>query len=281
MKVASKSMFATTRAKIVLSALLAALFTALLGNSTASASKVLGAPEFQNAGSVKLNNTTLVQTKSPGDRYAAPADGVITSWSKWPSGDSTNQRLKLKVARNTPEGWRVVGESGLELFTNVFSLKPRNTFLTRIPVKGGDVIGLYGAGDQYLAVKDEDEEGYFAHGKFGYDVLTGSAEDLGPTIDYWIVVDAVWEPDADGDGFGDESQDKCPGAPGPTDGCVPAVLLQPPPPNLIAEPIQPGPKQTKKPCPKGKKKVTVKGKATCKPKHKKHKGKGKAKGHKK
>jgi hypothetical protein len=272
-KVVSNLTPVVSRAKIALSVSFVVLLAALLGCSTASASKVLGAPEYQSAGSVKLNNTTLIQTQSPGDRYVAPADGVITSWSKWPSGDPTNQRLKLKVARNTPAGWRVIGESALEFFTNVFSLKPRNTFLTRIAVKGGDVIGLYGSGEQYLADK---EEGYFAYGKFGYDVLAGSAEDLGPTINYVVVVDAVWEPDADVDGFGDESQDRCPGVAGPIDGCPPVVA---PPPVINVDPVRGGPKKAS--CPKGKKKVTVKGKTKCKPKHKKHKGKAKAKGHRK
>jgi len=172
----------------------------------------------------------------------------------------------------------VVGESALELFTNVFSLQPRNTFATRIPVKGGDVIGLYGDGEQYLATKGE--KGYFAFGKFGYDVLAGSDEILSPTIDYWVVVDAVWEPDADSDGFGDETQDGCPGLAGTVEGCVPAAPKPTPiqtltPPTINTDPVRPAPKS----CPKGKKKVRVKGVTKC-VKVKKHKGKAKAKGHK-
>ncbi len=86
----------------------------------------------------------------------------------------------------------------------------------------------------------------------------------------------ISEPDADVDGFGDESQDRCPGASGPVDGCVPVAAV---PPILNVDPVHGG--QKKKSCPKGKMKVTVKGKTKCKPKHKKHKGKAKAKGHKK
>ncbi|MEX2107615.1 MAG: hypothetical protein WD827_01860 [Solirubrobacterales bacterium] len=246
----------------------AVLIVALLCASSAIAGKILGAPEWQNGG-VEYFDGTLVQTSSPGNKYAAPADGVITSWGKWSSADPKKlQQLKLKVARESPGGWQIVAESNLETLTQVYA---KNTFLTRLPVKLGDVIGLYGPGEQIMAWK---ESGYFAYGKFGEDALSSSAEFLQPTLNYLLVVYATWEPDLDGDGYGDESQDTCLNFPG-ISGCAQTVPA--------TGPTKPG--QTKLKCKKGFKKVKVKGKTKCKKvksnkgKHK-GKGKGKAKGHK-
>ena len=60
------------------------------------------------------------------------------------------------------------------------------------------------------------------------------------------------EPDADGDGFGDETQDRCPGSSGATAGCVPK-------------------KKCKRKKRKGKKKSAAAKKKRCKRKGKKRK----------
>jgi hypothetical protein len=59
-------------------------------------------------------------------------------------------------------------------------------------------------------------------------------QDGGP---FELLVNATVEPDADADGFGDESQDQCPGAAGPENGCVPAP--PPPSPPTQAQPAPP------------------------------------------
>ena len=50
-----------------------------------------------------------------------------------------------------------------------------------------------------------------------------------------IPISALVEPDADQDGFGDETQDQCPGVAGTVDGCPPPAPPAPPaPPPVIA-----------------------------------------------
>jgi hypothetical protein len=49
----------------------------------------------------------------------------------------------------------------------------------------------------------------------------------GSDLNQEVYLQATVEPDADGDGFGDETQDKCPTVAAPTDGCPPVTL--PPP----------------------------------------------------
>ncbi len=69
----------------------------------------------------------------------------------------------------------------------------------------------------------------------------GDERILPPVASRLLNVAALLEPDADADGFGDESQDACLGEAGPEDGCLapPANPPQPQPPPPEAPP--PGP----------------------------------------
>jgi hypothetical protein len=252
-----------------------AIAAALLAASSAGAGIVLGSPEWQNPGNDDYfpADTTLVQTKSLNERYAAPIDGVITSWGKWAGADPNNiWELKLKVARHKmtePTGWQIVGESNLERFT---ALNVHNSFPTRVPVKSGDVIGVFAVGEQLLAW--DLEAGYDAYIKSGAEVLSSSGEFLQPKPGWHVIVDAILEPDVDGDGFGDETQDQCTTATGP-EGC-------PPPRASSPTPATSAKKAKKAKCKKGFKKVRkgkAKGKCRRIKSKPKPKGKGKGKGH--
>ncbi len=70
-----------------------------------------------------------------------------------------------------------------------------------------------------------------------------------------VLVQGTVEPDADDDGFGDETQDQCPGAAGPVNGCVPV-------PPAAAPPVA-------KKCKKGFRAKKVRGKRKCVRKRKK------------
>jgi hypothetical protein len=86
---------------------------------------------------------TFIQVGSPNAQYAAPTDGVITSWQHQSNGPLI--QLRLKAAR--PGGgnvFTIVGESALETTLS----NTLNTYLTRIPVHAGDLLGAFfnGAG---------------------------------------------------------------------------------------------------------------------------------------
>jgi hypothetical protein len=53
----------------------------------------------------------------------------------------------------------------------------------------------------------------------------GTTKTYAPNTDNQIDVSAVLEPDADRDGFGDESQDRCVGTPGTANGCPSTVTI--------------------------------------------------------
>src|SRR5436190_10568457 len=81
---------------------------------------------------------TIVETTSPGNLYVVPSDGVITSWSFEAPADIAP--LKLKMLRSAGgDDFTTVGESQLETPT----AETLNTWLTRISVRAGDLLGEY------------------------------------------------------------------------------------------------------------------------------------------
>src|SRR5215216_6177397 len=120
----------------VLGGLSAAALLGLGATGSATAATQVGEnfSTFQSCG-----GDTWIQSTSPGQAYAAPFGGVLTSWI---FGDSADSGLKLKVAR--PQGgnnFTIVGESES---VGPVSAGPA-TFPTRIPVQAGDILGLYHA----------------------------------------------------------------------------------------------------------------------------------------
>ena len=149
---------------------------------------------------------TIVSPEPPAPRYSAPSDGVITSWS-FHTGASTPASLKLKVARPSGGSTRtMVGESELRAV-----LPSRvNSFAARIPVQAGDEIGMFAtsAGAAFQCVIDG--ASYTSDGSTG-DLAVGSSRMFFGNISALrLSLEAVLEPDADADGYGDESQDACP-----------------------------------------------------------------------
>ena len=184
-----------------------------------------------------------------------PPGGVITSWSTRPmDGSGAGAQLKVYGPTADPATWTLVGESTSKTLTG----GTLNTFATRIPVQAGDRIGV--------------RTGSNGGGPctFPYDGISADMNSLGPGYDIWsfqkmsdptfnppvgtsvafnddtleqlVNIAAVVEPDADGDGFGDESQDKCPGVAGANNGCpppAPPVVVPPPPEPQV--PLAPAP----------------------------------------
>ncbi len=163
-------------------------------------------------------NLTVLQSGSPGGQYAMPFAGVLTSWSY--QAQAVVHPVKLKVARpqgNNPStnDFTIVGEDG----PRDPAASTLNSFPTRISVQPGDVLGLYmGAVGAffYRGAASSYEVRYTTS-----DPAVGSTLTFSPGNSIQIDVSAVLEPDADNDGFGDETQDQCPGDASKHDECVP------------------------------------------------------------
>lgn len=132
--------------------------------------------------------------------------GVITSWAFRASnaGPST-ARLRIFHPTGTANGWKVAAESADHLSpTGSAQVIP-----ARIPVVAGDVLGLRtgtdGARTSYVT-----QTGDVIGTAPGMDPQPGTTF-TGDTNDFYRVnVTATVEPDADADGYGDETQDQCP-----------------------------------------------------------------------
>jgi hypothetical protein len=181
------------------------LFAALAAASasTAGAAVTVGSTftpvvDFGGAG-------TFIQSSSPvGDSYAVPTNGVITRWS-FEAASGTTPPLKLKVVR--PAGgddFTTIGDSQLE--TPIGGML--NTWPTRISVQAGDAIGETYTNTTFsyrnASGYNTEETGAPA------DPPPGTTVTYEPNTNLQIDVSAVLEPDADHDGFGDETQDLCP-----------------------------------------------------------------------
>lgn len=195
----------------------------LLTAGSASAATTIGQNGAGGAGTTGAG--TFIQTATgPGvPSYVVPGGGgVITSWS-FSAGSTADEQDRLKVVRQTATAneFYVVGEGALETMTP----SALNTFLVRIPVRAGDFLGLYtvdgndstvpahvtGNTDAYIANTDPSPNTTF----------TGTPESSSGEA---YNVSATVEPDADHDGWGDETQDKCVGVTGSVQGCPKADL---------------------------------------------------------
>jgi hypothetical protein len=168
--------------------------------------------------------------------YDVPSSGVITSWSTKP-GPSTGTGARLKVYRPTadPHKWTVVGESAAKVPLTPDTL---NTANTRIPVQAGDRIAIRTASGNGGPCDFPYPAGLGpGYALFSFQAMPSSTDPpAGSSVTFsddgleeLVNIAAVVEPDADGDGFGDETQDHCPGVAGSNNGCPPPVVVVPPP----------------------------------------------------
>ena len=194
-----------------------------LGQTSPTNPAACGAPDFN-----------AVQRAAVSANYQVPAPGgVITSWShrgrtvQPPFPGPGSGRLQIWDSTGG-DNFVLIGRSELE----TFSAGVVTSFLTRIPVDPGDLLGLRtveeGTGCGLFTVAG-DVAGYEFPAP---DPDPGDERTLPPTSGLLWNVAAVLEPDADADGFGDETQDACLGEAGPNSGCLapPANPPQPQPP---------------------------------------------------
>jgi hypothetical protein len=178
------------------------------------AQPVLASTEVGNqcVGNSSAENYTIAGTANASGPLTptVPSAGVITRWTfnvePIPSGVLT-ETLKILRPTGVPGQLQVAGESAPGAMATGL-----NSFSTRLPVKAGDLLGSSGIalgkvitvycetgnpGDRLGAVKGNPGLG-----------ATFPFEEEVPGVQNPVT--AVVEPDVDNDGYGDETQDKCP-----------------------------------------------------------------------
>jgi hypothetical protein len=147
---------------------------------------------------------------------AAPTSGVITEWKvnvgligfEFEEGFEAEEAPKgfytqLFVVRPAGENqFNIIGKSE----SGLLSVNTVNNFPARIPVQAGDLLGLSGSYAPYCRTNDPVDKTADFNGvpPIGATPTTEKFEG------FQVPVTAKIEPDVDGDGYGDETQDKCP-----------------------------------------------------------------------
>jgi uncharacterized protein DUF11 len=131
---------------------------------------------------------------------AAPFDGVIVRWRVKAGSAAPSARLRvLRAAGSGSYTGVATGDSqALEPGTT-------NTFAVHIPVRAGDVIGLDDSSSAKVFASPATTAAYYFQpflGAFAHSPSKQASREL--------LVNADIERDADGDGYGDETQDLCP-----------------------------------------------------------------------
>jgi hypothetical protein len=155
-----------------------------------------------------------------GQSLTSPLDGVVVRWRvRAQATMATPVDLRLRVIRERAGGestginssvTRTIPTTGLATFS----------FATRQAIAVGDEIGLdiEPPSDELLIIATA-----FVGPTFDrWQPPLGNGETASPnppTQDGEIMLNADVERDTDDDGFGDETQDDCPGSPGPRNGC--------------------------------------------------------------
>jgi hypothetical protein len=156
--------------------------------------------------------TLYVQAGSAGVSYVVPGGGgVITSWSAHGFGAPAPLGLKT-VRRSTATSYVVTGSSGVQ----TVGASGSTTFPARLPVAGGDEIALWvpvefpdKAPCNYVTDDPGDVMAY--RGGSSPEPALGDAYNTDQTgSQFRLNVSAKVEPDLDGDGYGDDTQDACP-----------------------------------------------------------------------
>jgi hypothetical protein len=156
-----------------------------------------------------VNTPAAPLSTVPGTPSYETPHGVLTSWRFHSSADAAAGSVRLKIFRYLGTGlvFKVLAESSEK------TLAPDTAydFKERIPVDQGDLIGLTAAGDAEIGISvpatPENRLAQFGGG----DIPPGSTgtatiawPDLRPSVE------ATVESDLDNDGYGDDTQDKCP-----------------------------------------------------------------------
>jgi hypothetical protein len=197
---------------------LGALTAMLLIPTSASAAVEAG---DDCAGGLYGGNFSLVPESRAGGTglpLSAPVAGVVTRWrvnSTFPEPSPVRMAVFRLVA---PGRFLVVGESREEV-----AAPGQSTFTARIPVEAGDRFGEVSAGGNYLACITGSPEDH-TWSLNGIVAGFGSTYQFAAGTEVRIPIAAVIEPDADGDGYGDETQDSCPQSAAHQVPCPPLTL---------------------------------------------------------
>ena len=219
-----------------------ALALALVPAASAPAAQTFGQAATNpplSIGSCDIGTATTLVSRI--DDYRAPADGVITElrsrYVAFTKGVGFSFRVFRDVNAATVKGVATVPATTVE--------GGHAAVAARVPVKQGDRLGLSDPASANLAgcvfgTGVYADQLYSPYGSFADGVLFSVA----PNHSSRVNVAATIEPDADADGFGDETQDGCDNDPARQGACAPAESQGTTPAQTQTTPTPPPPPTT-------------------------------------
>jgi hypothetical protein len=155
---------------------------------------------------------TLAANQTAAGGLVSPIDGVVVNWTVR-SGPATPDTTRVRLRPRTLRG--EVGGAAGTMVDLPLGAPGLHTFAERMPIKVGEGIGVTAlvtnqnngsAGAPILRF----EPGIGTVSRFETALPEGSTTFLNEQSDSELMLNAQIEPDADHDGFGDETQDRCP-----------------------------------------------------------------------
>jgi hypothetical protein len=161
--------------------------------------------------SCTYTNSTLAPADTAPGGVRAPIDGVIVSWRVRSGKSIVTSPLRLRVIH---EGGTGGGGSAAEALPKVAAT---HSYSTRLAVRKGDLLGIDVLESNSMFGP---EIASYPHPETLYSfwipaLIEGQTRPAKIAQDIEYLINATVEPDADGDGFGDETQDACPTLIGP------------------------------------------------------------------
>jgi hypothetical protein len=181
----------------------------------ASAAVTIGTPLQPSTFTTTAPGPTLMTVDYPGAQLSSPIDGVVVRY-RVQASDWGN--VALRVLRPAGAGaFDAVGTS-IPAFVGGASDDLPHVQAAQLPIAAGDQIGI--DTDDSFALKAPVSGGHYGYWspRLG-DTDPPSAPNIGSS-DTVALFNADVEADTDHDGFGDETQDNCPGVTGPQVGCA-------------------------------------------------------------
>jgi len=209
-----------------LPALFMVLAAALLCAAPAGAAEPQLIGQVGGAGTVGGCTCSAFQrTTAAAPSYAFPFSGILTKVRVFVGEETlpsdTVQARTFRVLG--PSTASVIGGGEAHSLSGL-PLTAESTFVDRIPATAGDLLGARFAVNAFV----KETPRYFttaaatdvaSFGSVTLDPVIGSSYSTGNTSNARVNIGAVLESDEDGDGYGDFSQDLCPGSPIATSAC--------------------------------------------------------------
>jgi uncharacterized repeat protein (TIGR01451 family) len=209
---------------------------AALGPAAAAQAVTTVGSDLTNAATQKVCATPCTAFTADGTTNApsavAPFDGVVVRW-RVKSGSAASGLALRALRRAGTNAYTAVGTTEQQSLTQAGTA----TFASRVPVKAGDIIGLDDrttSGAKIAATSTTTAVWTFS-APIGSFSETPSKQ---PNLE--LLVNADIEPDVDSDGYGDETQDLCPGDPTRHSACLSnlSVSVRPEPaPLTVGRPL--------------------------------------------